>query len=738
MSGDTQVVAMMDRYATGDFSGALVVAEGILDAHPQHEEARRCRERCTEVLSQMYLARLGSLAQVVRVALSGDEIRWLSLDHRAGFLLSLVDGASSIENLLDIISGMPRLEALPHPLRLRSISVSSPCPKGDRVREVLGGVLATALGLGLLNATSALLPAAAAVDAARPARAERRAALAHRTVESGLGQPRACRPRSPFVQDRSATRRGPRHRVEGKERITFRNASARALPELFFHLYLNAFKNEKSVFLRSPFGEGRSGARPEDWGYVDVLHCTAPALGPGDLWAAHTNGTPGEPDDETDIRLPLPAALAPGESITLELEWSAKLPAIVLRTGYAGDFHFVGQWFPKLAKLEPDGTFAHFPFHAQAEFYADYGDYDVTLDVPKNDVVGATGARVSTSTHGDRRSGRRYVVNGVHDFAWTAWPDFRERDATVDGVAVRLLYPPDQESSADTTLTALRYALPRASALYGRYPYPDAHGRAPRPERAGEAGGMEYPTLITDDGRRSLARELERHAGHRVRDRLTSFCISGSMGSSARTRARFPLSRRRLHELRGAPHPLTLASEQAPAFHGFGLELSVTSLGRAFAAARAEDLPVSSAAADFPSFRSLRGSRLFTHGDDPSKRSRACTGATVSRPRSALMRVVTASPGIHAPEDFRGGDWRARRRGREARARRGARRAWAREFSRSRAAERARAPACRRVRSKERPRNGRHAEPARGAVPLARRDPASRHARAAGRYRYRR
>jgi len=110
-SGDPEVVAMKDRYATGDFSGALIVAEGILEAEPQHEEARRCRERCTDVLSQMYLARLGSLAQIVQVALSGDEIRWLSLDHRAGFLLSLIDGASSIETLLDI-SGMPRLEAL--------------------------------------------------------------------------------------------------------------------------------------------------------------------------------------------------------------------------------------------------------------------------------------------------------------------------------------------------------------------------------------------------------------------------------------------------------------------------------------------------------------------------------------------------------------------------------------------------------------------------------------------------
>jgi hypothetical protein len=59
----------------------------------------------------MYLARLGSLNKVARVALPSDQIRWLSLDHRAGFLLSLVDGHSSVEEILDI-SGMPRLDAL--------------------------------------------------------------------------------------------------------------------------------------------------------------------------------------------------------------------------------------------------------------------------------------------------------------------------------------------------------------------------------------------------------------------------------------------------------------------------------------------------------------------------------------------------------------------------------------------------------------------------------------------------
>ncbi|HEX6274148.1 MAG TPA: hypothetical protein VFZ53_13965 [Polyangiaceae bacterium] len=106
-----EVLGMRDRYATGDFTGALVVARALLERTPDHEEARRCQERCTEVLSQMYFARLGSPAQAVRVAVPNDQIRWLSLDHRAGFLLSLVDGHSTIEELLDI-SGMPRLDAL--------------------------------------------------------------------------------------------------------------------------------------------------------------------------------------------------------------------------------------------------------------------------------------------------------------------------------------------------------------------------------------------------------------------------------------------------------------------------------------------------------------------------------------------------------------------------------------------------------------------------------------------------
>jgi hypothetical protein len=102
---------MQDRYAVGDFTGALVIAESLLDQDPENEDAKRYAQSCREVLTQMYAARIGSMDQVATVAVPPDQITWLSLDHRAGFLLSLIDGTLSIEEILDV-SGMSRLDAL--------------------------------------------------------------------------------------------------------------------------------------------------------------------------------------------------------------------------------------------------------------------------------------------------------------------------------------------------------------------------------------------------------------------------------------------------------------------------------------------------------------------------------------------------------------------------------------------------------------------------------------------------
>ena len=102
---------MSDRYALGDFTGALRAAELLLGREPDHREARRYAEHSVERLAQLYGSRLGSLDRVPRIIVPEQEVRWLGIDYKAGFLLSRVDGEHTIDEIIDV-SGMPRLEAL--------------------------------------------------------------------------------------------------------------------------------------------------------------------------------------------------------------------------------------------------------------------------------------------------------------------------------------------------------------------------------------------------------------------------------------------------------------------------------------------------------------------------------------------------------------------------------------------------------------------------------------------------
>ncbi len=102
---------MRERFSLGDYTGALEMSELILTQEADNLEAAECGENCRSVLEQMYAARLGPLDRVPMVVVPRTQMRWLSMDHRAGFILSLIDGASSVDLILDVC-GMPKLDAL--------------------------------------------------------------------------------------------------------------------------------------------------------------------------------------------------------------------------------------------------------------------------------------------------------------------------------------------------------------------------------------------------------------------------------------------------------------------------------------------------------------------------------------------------------------------------------------------------------------------------------------------------
>ncbi|MFO0628393.1 MAG: hypothetical protein U0325_22660 [Polyangiales bacterium] len=102
---------MRERLELNDFNGALGLAQSLTEIDPHDGEALRVADLCRQRLRAIYVGRLGELTQVPTLTISRNELRWLTLDHRAGFVLSLIDGASSIEDIIDV-STMPTFEVL--------------------------------------------------------------------------------------------------------------------------------------------------------------------------------------------------------------------------------------------------------------------------------------------------------------------------------------------------------------------------------------------------------------------------------------------------------------------------------------------------------------------------------------------------------------------------------------------------------------------------------------------------
>jgi hypothetical protein len=107
----TKLDRVRARFEVGDFSGALVLAEAMLEEDPRHLAAKCYADSCRAMLRQMYLVRIGDKASVLRQVMDSEQVKSLQLDHRAGFLFSLADGVNTIDEILDV-SGMPALDAL--------------------------------------------------------------------------------------------------------------------------------------------------------------------------------------------------------------------------------------------------------------------------------------------------------------------------------------------------------------------------------------------------------------------------------------------------------------------------------------------------------------------------------------------------------------------------------------------------------------------------------------------------
>ncbi len=324
------------------------------------------------------------------------------------------------------------------------------------------------------------------------------------------------------------------------------NHSPDSLPEIWIHLWANAYKNRNTAFCKQKLRDGNGKfyfAKEEDLGGYKKLDFTVD--GQKITWTYDLKN----PDIAV---LHLAKPLAPEESIHIATPFLLKIPASFSRLGHVETSYQMTQWYPKPAVYDMLGWHA-MPYLDIGEFYSEFGSFDVTLTLPENYVVGATGVLQTPSEieflQKKERESRerlanmehhvadtfpqssltmktiRYTAEKVHDFAWFADKRFlvlKDTAHLASGKTVECwaMFPSTKETSLKTAQSQLwekgafyvRRAIEFYSDKVGEYPWPQATAV----HSALSAGaGMEYP-MVTVIGDASDAKDLDDVITHEV------------------------------------------------------------------------------------------------------------------------------------------------------------------------------------------------------------------------------
>lgn len=299
--------------------------------------------------------------------------------------------------------------------------------------------------------------------------------------------------------------------LKGQETISWRNEGSASTQELPLHLYLNAFKGPQSIFAKEGGWDsvrGNSGRMSDAhaWGYTVLRDVRME----GQTLQGHYG------EDETVHWLRLPHPVSPGETIQLDIKWESRFPRIAARSGWSGPspeksgFLMGAQWFPKVGVYQDNQWNCH-AYHANTEFFSDFGVYDVELSVPNALLLAHTGTQTNFKTQEDIPRDPQIPGNviwklhaeDVHDFAWAAAPvtawDFKVYEYR--GVQVFYYYQSGNVLGVERQRMAVQAALRHSAEWYFPYPYP-VLSVVDVPPEAEEANAMEYPTLFTASHRR--------------------------------------------------------------------------------------------------------------------------------------------------------------------------------------------------------------------------------------------
>lgn len=309
------------------------------------------------------------------------------------------------------------------------------------------------------------------------------------------------------------------YRLKGKQKLVYTNNSPDILNVVYYHLQFNAFQpgSEMDIRLQNrPDPDGRmvnnvgtrekpvyeskiAKLKPDEIGYQKVLSL----LQDNKKVKVEVTGT--------ILKVYLNEPVKPGQKTTLEMDFEAQVPVMIRRAGrnsFEGVALSMAQWYPKLAEYDFEGW--HISQYIAREFYGVWGNFDVTIHIDKNYVVGGTGYLQNPQEvgHGYEEKAQKlnlpagnklkwhFIAPNVHDFSWAADPEYIHDQITAEnGVVLHFFYKNNPETIENWKKLQAQTAelLSYYNKHIGQYPY-----KQYSVIQAGD-GGMEYGmcTFIT-------------------------------------------------------------------------------------------------------------------------------------------------------------------------------------------------------------------------------------------------
>jgi hypothetical protein len=291
------------------------------------------------------------------------------------------------------------------------------------------------------------------------------------------------------------------HQYKGTQELTYTNNSPDTLYRVFYHLYFNAFQPGSQMDVRSRTIEDASSKISDriskltvsEIGYIKPTLLTQD----GKNLQFEVVGT--------ILEALLNTPILPNTSTVFKMNWDAQVPIQIRRTGRynaEGVAYSMTQWYPKLAEYDFEGWHA-VPYIAR-EFHGVWGDFDVSIKLDENFIIGGTGYLQNADKKGLGGKSKRktrtwhFSAPNVHDFAWAADKDYiHDTYPGPNGVKLNFYYKNNPEILENWKALQPKTAdlLAYFNTHIGKYPYKQYS------VIQGGDGGMEYAmcTLITGE-----------------------------------------------------------------------------------------------------------------------------------------------------------------------------------------------------------------------------------------------